>query len=140
MLDLMDDGAYAGLTARATQFAGELETVLTTALSAAGVHDDAGVPLVASVPVVGPLVGIFFLPEGAPPVTEYDGSQQSAATRLYARLFRAMLDRGVALAPGPYEIAFPSMAHGPAEYSRALEVAEEAMGEAARAAVSDPVS
>jgi glutamate-1-semialdehyde 2,1-aminomutase len=37
-----------------------------------------------------------------------------------------MLDRGVALAPGPYEVAFPSLAHGSAEYDRTLECAAEA--------------
>ena len=41
-----------------------------------------------------------------------------------------MLDRGVALAPGPYEVAFPSMAHGEAELDRTLEVAAEAIADA----------
>jgi glutamate-1-semialdehyde aminotransferase len=40
-----------------------------------------------------------------------------------------MLDRGVALAPGPYEVAFPSMAHGDVEYDRALSCASEAIAE-----------
>jgi glutamate-1-semialdehyde aminotransferase len=35
----------------------------------------------------------------------------------------------VALAPGPYEVAFPSMAHGQAELDHTLEVASEAMAE-----------
>ena len=51
-------------------------------------------------------------------------------TGLYAEFFRAMLDRGVALAPGPYEVAFPSMAHGVAEYERALTCADQAITEA----------
>ena len=38
-----------------------------------------------------------------------------------------MLDRGVALAPGPYEVAFPSMAHGEAEFGRTLDAASEAI-------------
>jgi glutamate-1-semialdehyde 2,1-aminomutase len=38
-----------------------------------------------------------------------------------------MLARGVALAPGPYEVAFPSMAHGRAELDHTLEVASEAI-------------
>ena len=41
--------------------------------------------------------------------------------------FRSMLARGVALAPGPYEVAFPSMAHGRAELDHTLEVASEAI-------------
>jgi glutamate-1-semialdehyde aminotransferase len=44
-----------------------------------------------------------------------------------------MLDRGVALAPGPYEVAFPSMAHGDAEFDRALACASEAIAEAVSA-------
>ena len=58
---------------------------------------------------------------------DYDGAAASAATGLYPRLFRSMLDRGVALAPGPYEVAFPSMAHGEAELDRTLDVASEAI-------------
>ena len=41
-----------------------------------------------------------------------------------------MLAHGVALAPGPYEVAFPSMAHGDAEFERTLEAAAEAAAEA----------
>jgi glutamate-1-semialdehyde 2,1-aminomutase len=41
-----------------------------------------------------------------------------------------MLDRGVALAPGPYEVAFPSMAHGTDEYDLALSCAAESITEA----------
>ncbi len=130
VLEVMDAEAYLGLSARVAAFAAELADVLTAALVGAGASDAEGRPLVASVPVVGPLVGIFFLPEGAPAVAEYDASQRSAATGLYARLFRGMLDRGVALAPGPYEIAFPSMSHGPDEFTRALETAHVAMTEA----------
>jgi glutamate-1-semialdehyde 2,1-aminomutase len=55
-----------------------------------------------------------------------DGAVASAGTGLYARFFRQMLDRGVALAPGPYEVAFPSLAHGAAEYDRTLAVAADA--------------
>jgi len=63
-------------------------------------------------------------------VSDYDGAVASAGTGLYARFFRAMLARGVALAPGPYEVAFPSMAHGAPEYDRALACAEESIAEA----------
>ena len=60
---------------------------------------------------------------------DYEGAAASASTGLYARLFRAMLDRGVALAPGPYEVGFPSMAHGDAEFELALDVASAAMAD-----------
>jgi hypothetical protein len=34
------------------------------------------------------------------------------------------------LAPGPYEVAFPSMAHGDTEFDRALDVASDAIVDA----------
>ncbi len=51
-------------------------------------------------------------------------------TGIYAPFFRSMLERGVALAPGPYEVAFPSMAHGPDELTWAVDIAGEAITEA----------
>jgi glutamate-1-semialdehyde 2,1-aminomutase len=44
-----------------------------------------------------------------------------------------MLRRGVALAPGPYEILFPGMAHGDHELDLAVEAAGEAAAEVAAA-------
>jgi glutamate-1-semialdehyde 2,1-aminomutase len=46
-----------------------------------------------------------------------------------------MLRRGVALAPGPYEILFPGMAHDDAVLGRVVEAAGEAATEAAAALV-----
>ena len=82
----------------------------------------------ARVPVVGPLLGVFFVPRGGT-IVDYDDAVRSATTGLYARFFRAMLERGVALAPGPYEIAFTSMAHSQEDLARAVEQAGEAMTE-----------
>jgi glutamate-1-semialdehyde 2,1-aminomutase len=130
VLELMDAPAYEVLNTRVSRFGPQLAEVLNAGLEKAGTVDDAGRPLVAQVPVVGPLFGLFFVPEGDGPVTDYEGAARSAATGLYARLFRAMLDRGVALAPGPYEVAFPSMAHGEAELSHTLDVAAEAIADA----------
>jgi glutamate-1-semialdehyde 2,1-aminomutase len=42
-----------------------------------------------------------------------------------------MLRRGVALAPGPYEILFPGMAHDEALLSHVVEAAAEAAAEVA---------
>ena len=122
--------AYLGLSARVSAFGELLRQVLDEGLTAAGATDDEGRALTARVPVVGPLFGLFFVPAGEPDVRDYEGALASAATGVYARFFRAMLDRGVALAPGPYEIAFPSMAHGPAEYDLALACAAESIAEA----------
>jgi glutamate-1-semialdehyde 2,1-aminomutase len=64
--------------------------------------------LPVSAPVMGPLVGLFFSDD---PVTDYAGARAAVANGLYAKFFAAMLDQGVALAPGPYEAMFPGLAH-----------------------------
>jgi glutamate-1-semialdehyde 2,1-aminomutase len=130
VLDTLDSAAYSALSSRVARFGTALAYVLTLALVKAGSEDRHGRQLEAQVPVVGPLFGLFFAPVGAGPVDNYDGAISSASTGLYSRLFRSMLDRGVALAPGPYEVAFPSMAHGDAEMDRTLEVASEAIVDA----------
>ncbi|HEX7460040.1 MAG TPA: glutamate-1-semialdehyde 2,1-aminomutase [Acidimicrobiales bacterium] len=130
VLDALTPGAYASLSSSAAGFGASLQGILEAALAKAGSRDAYGRRLTARVPVVGPLFGLFFVPEGLPDVSDYDGAAASADTGIYARFFRAMLDRGVALAPGPYEVAFPSLAHGAAEYDRALSCAEEAAAEA----------
>jgi glutamate-1-semialdehyde 2,1-aminomutase len=129
VLDALDGPAYADLTERVGRFGAVLAEELSAVLAKAGTVDGDGRALEARVPVVGPLFGLFFAPVGSPPIADYDGAAASAATGLYARLFRAMLDRGVALAPGPYEVGFPSMAHGEAELEHALDVATAAMAD-----------
>ncbi len=130
VLEELDAAAYEVLAARVGRFAPALEEVLTTALFKAGAEDRHGRQLEARVPVVGPLFSVFFVPAGTGPVVDYDGAAASAATGLYARLFTALIERGVALAPGPYEVAFPSMAHGESEFERALDAVSEAILEA----------
>ncbi|HWE69242.1 MAG TPA: glutamate-1-semialdehyde 2,1-aminomutase [Acidimicrobiales bacterium] len=115
---------YAALSDRVVSFGAGLSKVLNEA-----VRGSNAAALEARVPVVGPLLGLFFVPEGAGPIHDYDDAVQSAATGIYARFFRAMLERGVALAPGPYEVAFTSMAHRQEDLERAIEVAGEAMAE-----------
>lgn len=130
VLHELDTGSYAALSARVASFAASLQDVLNGALATAGRVDDRGRPLVALVPVVGPLFGLFFAPMGSGPVRAYGGAVASADTGVYAAFFRAMLARGVALAPGPYEVAFPSMAHGEPELEHTLDVASEAIADA----------
>jgi glutamate-1-semialdehyde 2,1-aminomutase len=89
----------------------------------------AGAGLDVQVPVIGPLVGVFF---GPSPVLDYDGSRTSAATGHYPPLFHGLLERGVAWAPGAYEVLFPSLAHTEADIRRTVEAA----GEAAAAVVA----
>ena len=94
-LDLLDAAAYASLTATAARLA----TGLRGAFERAGID--------AVVPQVDSLVGLFFCAEA--PV-DYPSAQRTDTAR-YAAFFHAMLDRGVALAPGAYEVLFPGMAH-----------------------------
>ncbi len=112
VLNLLDDAAYTKLAGRA----GELGRLLT------GVFAEAGVP--AQVPVFGTLVGLF-LADG--PVTDYDDARAVCGNGSYAPFFRAMLDRGVALAPGPYEVLFPSLAHSRDDIERTADTARAAI-------------
>ncbi|MEO6318745.1 MAG: glutamate-1-semialdehyde 2,1-aminomutase [Acidimicrobiales bacterium] len=94
-LSLLDEAAYATLAAGA----GRLAHLLRAALAEAG--------LTAVVPQAHTLVGLFFCAE-AP--TDYPSAQRTDTAR-YAAFFHAMLQRGVAMAPGAYEVMFPGLAH-----------------------------
>jgi glutamate-1-semialdehyde 2,1-aminomutase len=107
----LDDGAYRELA----RLAGLFAVGLADALASAG--------LAVQVPVVGPLVGLFF---GASAVRDYAGARRSAEAGCYPGLFHGLLERGVALAPGAYEIMFPSLAHREADIQRTVEAAGEA--------------
>jgi glutamate-1-semialdehyde 2,1-aminomutase len=109
VLARLDAGAYATLDATATTLADGLRSAL------------AGADLAAQVPQVGPLVGLFF---SEAPVVDY-ASAQAADAKRYARFFHEMLDRGVYLAPSPFEALFPSLAHGPAEIETIVTAASE---------------
>ena len=115
VLELLDDGAYAQLSGRAAELGAGLSQVIA----------EAGLPV--SVPVVGPLLGLFFT---ATPPVDFATSKASDA-KAYAAFFHQMLDRGVALAPSPFEALFPSLAHTKGELERTVDLAA-----AAAAAVS----
>jgi glutamate-1-semialdehyde 2,1-aminomutase len=92
-------------------------TALAEALrAAAGRH---GVPLRAS--SVGSMFGFFFVDS---PVTDWDGAAASDRDRFTA-FFHGMLDRGVYLAPSPFEAGFVSTAHGEAEVAAFAAAAED---------------
>ena len=55
------------------------------------------------------------------------GLMERADEALYAAFFHALLDRGVAIAPGAYEILFPGLAHTKDELERMLACAEEVL-------------
>jgi glutamate-1-semialdehyde 2,1-aminomutase len=105
-LSLLDAHAYKALS----EYAGRLAAGL------AGCAKESGIP--AQVPVAGPLLGVFF---GAEPVRDYKGARLSADAHIYEAVMKGLLEKGVAIAPGPYEIMFPSLAHGEPELAETLE-------------------
>jgi glutamate-1-semialdehyde 2,1-aminomutase len=117
VLDAVSVTDYDALADRAARLASGLEDVIT----AAGIA--------AQVPVVGPLVGLFF---GTEPVTDYASARATVVNGVYAQFFSAMLERGVALAPGPYEAMFPGLAHLDSHIDTVVEVAAAAASEVAR--------
>jgi glutamate-1-semialdehyde 2,1-aminomutase len=92
----LDAAAYERLVATAVR----LQEGLEAAFAAAGVP--------AVVPRVGSLLGLFFTAE---PPRNFDEADVAARNGVYPRFFHGMLERGVALAPGPYEAVFVGLAH-----------------------------
>lgn len=113
-LEALDGAAYGQLEATAVRLAAGLE----------GAFAAAGVPAV--VPRVGSLLGLFF---GGRTPGDFDEANASVASGLYAPFFQAMLRRGVALAPGPYEAIFVSLAHSHADIDETIEAATEVAAE-----------
>ncbi len=106
----LDAAAYVHLSDNAE--------VLASGLRAA--FDAAGVPVV--VPRVGPLVGLFF---GDTQPVDYATAAASVSLGRYAGWFHGMLDRGIAFAPGPWEVSFPSLAHTDDDLRITIEAAHE---------------
>jgi glutamate-1-semialdehyde 2,1-aminomutase len=123
VLAAVGDGDYDALADRAARFA----DALSAAVEAAG--------LSVVTPVVGPLVGLLLGPPGVPlaPPGDFDEARQIAGNGVYPLFFHAMLRRGVCLAPGPYEVLFPGLAHGEHELAQAAEAAGEAAAEVVEA-------
>lgn len=109
-LALLDAAAYE----RLDETAARLSTGLEAAIAEAGIA--------ARAPRVGPLVGLHFGPDLP---TDYEGARRTDE-RAYAAFFHAMLERGVALAPGPYEIMFPGLAHDIDVVERITSIAADA--------------
>jgi glutamate-1-semialdehyde 2,1-aminomutase len=82
----------------------------------------AGVPAGVTVNRVGSMFTVFFT-EG--PVTDWESARRSDTAR-FGRFFRAMLDRGIYLAPSQFEAAFVSAAHSEADIARTVSAAREA--------------
>ena len=96
-LDLLTPDVYIELMARTRH----LSALLRDACAAADFD--------ASFPVVGTLLGIV-CGSDAGEVHDFDDAKRTDE-RAYAAFFRAMLDAGVAMAPGAYEALFVGLAH-----------------------------
>jgi glutamate-1-semialdehyde 2,1-aminomutase len=112
VLELLDAAAYESLRRTAEALAAGFRAAFT----AAGVA--------AHVPVASTLVGLH-LGTGAP--IDYEGARSTDEAG-YAKLFHALLDRGVALAPGAYEVMFPGLAHTDAVIDEVSAAVADAVG------------
>ncbi len=111
-LEFLDRDAYKQLTTTAERLADGL----TDVFSSAGFS--------ALLPRVGSLVGLFF---GEKPPTNFDEAQELAGNGVYPKVFHALLQQGVAFAPGPYEGLFPSLVHTDEVIDRTLDLTASAL-------------
>jgi glutamate-1-semialdehyde 2,1-aminomutase len=82
----------------------------------------AAVPAGVTVNRVGAMFTFFFTGD---PVTDWESAKRSDTAR-FGRFFRAMLDRGIYLAPSQFEAAFLSAAHTDDDIRRTIEAARQA--------------
>lgn len=102
---------YDGINAQASRLAVGLQKAVR----------DAGIE--AQVNSIGSLSTIFF---ASHPVNNYTDAKRSD-TKLYARFFRDMLQRGIFLAPSQFEAAFVSAAHTSTDIERTISAAAEVL-------------
>ena len=121
VLEHVTEADYRDLSARAERFAGALEVAITNG------------GLGARASTVGPLVGLLVAPPGErPPAPRgLDDIRAVAGGPAYPRLFHALAARGVALAPGPYEVLFPGLSHDDHHLDEAVTAAGDAAAEVA---------
>jgi glutamate-1-semialdehyde 2,1-aminomutase len=114
VLGLVTPDDYVALSTRVATFARQLEE----AIAASG--------LVGLCPSEGPLVGLYLSREPTSAPTNFDDAKVLCENGLYRTFFHAMLERGVALAPGAYEIMFVSLAHSEDDLAATVRAAGEA--------------
>ena len=111
-LDLLAaPGFYEALEARSKRFGDGIAAALK----------ETAAPATAA--RVGSLLTLFFSSE---PVTDYAAAKK-CDTKRFASFFRAMLDRGIFLAPSQFEAAFVSCAHTDADIDRTIEAIRESL-------------
>lgn len=110
-LALLDDAAYSQLDHATQRLASGLDAVFTAANVPLRAHQHAN------------LVGITA--QRSLPSNFLEA--KAADETLYARFFHEMLHRGVALAPGPYEVVFCGLAHSDAVIDDVIAASAEAV-------------
>jgi glutamate-1-semialdehyde 2,1-aminomutase len=104
-----------GVYERLEQRTAELVTGLERAASELGVPFSAG--------SAGGMFGFFF--RGEPP-RDFEQAKQADATA-FKRFFAAMLERGIYLAPSPFEAGFVSLAHTQRDVQETVQAARESL-------------
>ena len=107
---IQEPGVWQEMESRGTQLIAGLKDAAA----------QAGIPIQAN--QVGTMVGFFFAEE---PVIDWS-SASKADTQRFAAYFRAMLERGVYIAPSQFEAGFLSAVHGRAEIEATIAAAGEA--------------
>jgi glutamate-1-semialdehyde 2,1-aminomutase len=102
------------LAGRVKNFAADLEAAVR----------EAG--LFALAPSVGSLMGLYLSDGEVSAPRNFAEAKVLNENGLYKKFFHAMLARGVALAPGAYEILFVSLAHTVEDLERTVAIAAEA--------------
>jgi glutamate-1-semialdehyde 2,1-aminomutase len=110
---LLRPGSYERLDALSVR----LQVGLARAAQAAGV--------MLTVNRVGSMLTAFFC---RGPVSDF-ASAKTSDTKLFARFFHALLERGVYLPPAQYEAAFVSLAHTEREIDETVAAAADALTE-----------
>jgi glutamate-1-semialdehyde 2,1-aminomutase len=105
------------LAGRVKNFAADLEAAIR----------DAGIYALA--PKVGALMGLYLSESEVTAPRNFAEAKVLNENGLYTTFFHAMLSRGVALAPGAYEIFFVSLAHTVADLERTVSIAADAAKE-----------
>ena len=114
VLGQVTPATYDELTGRVVSFASGLEA----AINAAGLY--------AVAPTRGPLMGLYLSREPFEAPRDFDEAKVLCENGLYRPFFHEMLGRGVALAPGAYEILFVSTAHSANDLERTVSMAHDA--------------
>ena len=114
VLNLVTPGDYEELSRRVATFARDFEE----AIASSGLY--------GRCPTQGPLMGLFLSRQPFEAPSNFVDAKALCENGLYRTFFHAMLDRGVALAPGAYEILFVSLAHSTEDLATTVHYAAEA--------------